>query len=304
MNIELPVCRPFSFDQTLAFLGRFPPCRNDYVLGADSLTAAVAIGGRPVAFTIRGRERLTVEVAEAADAPAVARRASDFIGARDDVSELYARAEEDPPFRALIARLHGLHHVRFLTLEEIAVYCVMMQRTPVTVASAYKRRFLLRFGLPIEVGGHTLRAMPEMGELVKLEAESIAEAIGHRRKAEQIVGVVRGVAAIGEQLLRTAPYAQARDALLAVSGIGPFSATAILMRGLGRMDEVPVMSHFADEARTLYGPRYDEAAIVRRYGRHIGYWAFYLKTGVARMSAARPQRRSPRAPATAQHAVG
>jgi DNA-3-methyladenine glycosylase II len=180
--------------------------------------------------------------------------------------------------------------VRFLTLEEIAVYCVMMQRTPVTVASTYKRRFLLRFGLPVAVGDHTLRAMPEMSELVRLDADSIAEAIGHRRKAEQIASVIRGVAEIGEPFLRTAPYAQARDALLAVPGIGPFSATAILLRGLGRMDELPVMSHFAEEARVLYGPRYSEAAILRRYGRHIGYWSFYLKTGVASA-----QRRSPRA---------
>jgi len=221
-----------------------------------------------------------------------------------------ATAAVDPPFRALVAQLHGLHQVRFLTLEEIAVYCVMMQRTPVTVASAYKRRFLARFGLPVMVGDHTLRAFPEMRELVTLDVNAIADAIGHRRKAEQIVSVVRGVAAIGEPLLRTAPYVQARDALLAVPGIGPFSATAILLRGLGRMDELPVMSHFADEARVLYGPRYDEAAIVRRYGRHIGYWAFYLKTGVARMSSARrstpsvPRSRSRLPAERARHAAG
>ena len=31
--------------------------------------------------------------------------------------------------------LHGLHHVRFLTLEEIAVYSVMMQRQPIQRAA-------------------------------------------------------------------------------------------------------------------------------------------------------------------------
>ena len=210
MTLALPVSRPFSFAQTLTFVRRFRPCQNDYLLTDDSLTAAVAIDGRPVPFTIRGGERLTVDVADPADAPALLQRASDLIGARDEVAELYARAEGDPPFRALAAQLHGLHHVRFLTLEEIAVYCVMMQRTPETVASAYKRRFLLRFGLPVTVGDHTLRAMPEMRELLRLDADAIADAIGHHRKAEQIVGVVRGVAAIGESFLRTAPYARAR----------------------------------------------------------------------------------------------
>lgn len=288
MTIDLPVSQPFSFAQTLAFARRFRPCQNDYVLTEDSLTAAVAIDGQPVPFTIQERPAgagggLTVEVAEPAHAPLLLQRAADLIGAGDDVAGLYARAAGDRPFQALIEQLHGLHHVRFLTLEEIAVYCVMMQRTPEAVASAYKRRFLHRFGLPVAVGDRVLRAMPEFRELLRLDADAIADAIGHRRKAEQIVSVVRGVAELGEPLLRTAPYARARDALLAVPGIGPFSATAILLRGLGRMDELPVMGHFADEARVLYGPGYDEAAMARRYGRHIGYWAFYLKTGVARL---------------------
>jgi hypothetical protein len=50
------------------------------------------------------------------------------------------------------------------------------------------------------------------------------------------------------------------------------------------MDELPVMDHFEHEARILYGKAYDAAAIVARYGTAIGYWSFYLKTGVARMA--------------------
>ncbi len=188
----------------------------------------------------------------------------------------------DPPFRALVEQLYGLHHVRFLTLGEIAVYCVLMQRTPVSLASAYKRRFLARFGIPVEAGGVALRAMPELDELVELDAAAIAEAIGHARKAAQIAAVVRGVAAIGERFLRTAPYPAARDALLAIPGIGPFSAAAILLRGLGRMDELPPIRQIEDDARWLYGAAYDAAAIARRYGAQIGYWSFYLRTGAGR----------------------
>jgi DNA-3-methyladenine glycosylase II len=174
--------------------------------------------------------------------------------------------------------------VRFLTLEEIAVYCVLMQRTPIALAATYKHRFLARFGIPVENpwGGATLRAMPELDQLVELDAADIAAAIGHAGKAARIAEVVRGVAAIGEPSLRTAPYAVARDALLAIPGVGPFSAAAILLRGLGRMDELPALRPIADEARALYGAAYDPAAIARRYGDQIGYWSFYLRTGAGR----------------------
>jgi DNA-3-methyladenine glycosylase II len=67
------------------------------------------------------------------------------------------------------------------------------------------------------------------------------------------------------------------------------------LRGLGRMDEVP-LDRFEDPARAIYGDGYDVRAIARRYGDQIGYWSFYLKTGVARSqekSMAHTLRRSP-----------
>jgi DNA-3-methyladenine glycosylase II len=177
-----------------------------------------------------------------------------------------------------------LHHVRFLTLEEVAVYSVMTQRTPIAMAARMKRRLFERIGLPVDAAGTTLYALPSIETLATLDGAAYGDAIGHARKGEVIAEVVRGVARIGETFLREAPYEEAKRELLAIRGIGPFSAAMILLRGLGRMDEVPLAQIFEDEARALYGTAYDEAALRRRYGRELGYWAFYLKTGVARMA--------------------
>ncbi|HET7503641.1 MAG TPA: hypothetical protein VFK02_21620 [Kofleriaceae bacterium] len=293
MQLSIAVKRPYSFAQTVAFLRRFPPCQGDFVVTDDAITAAVSVGGIARAFTLRDGDPLTVDMPRHVDAAtqrALTARAAHWIGAGDDLGAFYAAAEGDPAFRPVIEQLHGLHHVRFLTLEEIAVYCVLMQRTPVQIASLYKRRFLAGFGIPVDAGGATLRAMPELEQLVELSPGEIAAAIGHAGKAARIAQVVRGVAAIGEPFLATAPYAAARDALLEVPGIGPFSAAAILLRGLGRMDELPGMHAFEDEARALYGRAYDAKAIARRYGAQIGYWSFYLKAAAGRSRRARPDR--------------
>lgn len=283
MKLAIPTRQPFSFAQTLTFVDRFAPCRDECVLEPGALTAAVMIDGTPTAFTLRAHgNHVELETPGTRDRDLLVRRARDFIGADDDVATFYAAAEGDPAMTGLIEQLHGLHHVRFLTLAEIAAYCVMMQRAPIAMASAMKRRFLARFGVP--VAGTTLRAWPELAALAELDGETIGEAIGNRLRGPQIATVVRGVARIGETRLREAPYTEARDALLAIPGVGPFSATAILLRGLGRMDELPAMPQFETAARALYGKRYDADAIARRYGRQIGYWSFYLKTGVARQS--------------------
>lgn len=279
MKLPLPTRAPFSFSQTLAFVRRFPPCRGQYVVTDDALTAAVVVAGRPTAFTVRAD---SVEVERGVDAPAVRARAAHLIGADDDLAGFYAAAAGDAAFAPILELLHGLHHVRFLTLEEIAIYSVLMQRTPVALAARMKHRLFERLGLPVVAGGTTLYALPALDVLASIDAATYGAAIAHARKGEVIAEVVRGVARIGERFLRDAPYEDAKRALLAIRGIGSFSAAAILLRGLGRMDEVPLAAIFEDEARALYGAAYDEAAIRRRYGRHLGYWSFYLKTGVAR----------------------
>jgi len=291
MQLTLPTSRPFSFAQTLAFARRFPPCRHQLVLGDDTLSAAVVVGGRPIAFTLReaGDGALALDSPRAAQ---VAEHAARLVGANDDVAAFYAIARDDAKLWPIVRELHGLHHLRFATLGEIAVYSVLMQRAPVTVAAALLGRFVAAFGAPIEVGGARRFAMPELADLAELTEVQIARAIGHRPKAERIVEVVRGVRALGEELLRDAPYARARDALLTIRGIGPFSAAAILLRGLGRMDELPWLPAFAEHAAALYGANVDRDAIAARYGRMIGYWAFYAMAGLARVSARASHRRA------------
>lgn len=271
---DLAPTQPFSFSQTTAFLASFPPCRGDYIVEPERITIALAANNRAVPVTIRPRG---IE----APSEALANQARDFIGAGDDLGPLYRAAKGDAPFERVIDGLRGLHHVRFLTLEEISVYCVMMQRAPVNVAAALKRRFLDRFGLRVKVEGQELRAMPAFSELVKLDGDNIAEAIGHSRKGAVIADVIRGVAAIGETFLRTAPYEQARDTLLAIKGVGPFSAAAILLRGLGRMDELPWMDQFDHAGNQVYGAAFERRAIEQRYSRSIGYWAYYCMNASA-----------------------
>jgi DNA-3-methyladenine glycosylase II len=282
--MHIPTRQPFHLAQSIAFLRRFPPCAGDYVLTDDSITAAICVGDEPVLFTLseRGGELHVDTPSPMAGArmAIVARRAADFVGASDDIAAFYAAAAGDAALAPLIAMLHGLHHVRFLTLGEIAAYSVMMQRNPIARAAAMKRAFLARFGLPI--GG--LRALPELDALARLDGDAIGAAIRHPAKGAAIATVLRGVAALGEDFLRTAPYATAREALLEIPGIGPVSAGAILLRGLGRMDALPWMDNFRRPAARLYG-QLDEVAIERRYGASIGYWSYYVMTGAPRLAA-------------------
>ena len=279
MNLTLATKKPFSFDQTLTFIRRFPGCQTQARVAGDSVTGAFAAGGRGWAVTLRARGGDVVAELPAGAPTQLAQRAAEWIGAADDVEPLYERAAGDKPFKPILKKLHGLHHVRFLGLEDIAVHSVMMQRQSPRQTAAMKHAFLAALG---HRAGE-LTAMPELDELAELSVAQIEQAISHGAKAERIVSVVQGVARVGEAFLRTAPYDDAKRALLEIPGVGPFSATAILMRGLGRHDQNPVLEMFEDEGRAVYGSAWDEAAIARRYGDQIGYWTYYLKAGASQL---------------------
>src|ERR1051325_6275722 len=105
MRPSLAGKQPYSFAQTVAFLRRFPPCRGDYLISDDAITAAVSVRGIARAFTLRAGNQLTIDLPRHADAAtqrALIARATDFIGASDDLTALYAAAQNDPPFAKVV----------------------------------------------------------------------------------------------------------------------------------------------------------------------------------------------------------
>src|SRR5512133_1874615 len=99
MKLSVPVRAPYSFARSLAFLRGFPPCRGEYLIDDDAITAAVTIGGRAVPFTIRGD--LTVETPSHGEQ--IVARAAHFLGTEDDVTGFYAAAAGDPVLAQLVA---------------------------------------------------------------------------------------------------------------------------------------------------------------------------------------------------------
>ena len=96
MKLVIPTQPPFSFDQTLAFACRFAPLETAAIVEPDRLVAAFAHRGVAWACELRAPQgKLTLTVAEGAPAHVVD-RATDLIGARDDLRAFYAIAAGDP----------------------------------------------------------------------------------------------------------------------------------------------------------------------------------------------------------------
>jgi DNA-3-methyladenine glycosylase II len=289
----LAAAQPFDLRTSIRFLEGFGACRGDQVLTGSSLTKAVAVEGQVVVFRVVpqavgvGYELVSAEPIGPRVHQRVCALIDGYLSLSDDLSGFYAVAAGDVPrYAALVRSLHGLHQVRFLTLAEIGVWAVLSQRTPKNVSVALKRRITTAYGRSMVVDGVTFTAFPELADLAGVGHEQWLALVRNARKAEYLTHLVAGLNEIGEDYLRTAPYEQATRALRTIKGVGEFSAAAILLRGLGRMDFVPLeMANFTAATAEVYGPDPDNDAIRARYGPHLGYWAYYLHTGLGALRA-------------------
>ncbi len=292
---------PFSFGQSLAFLKRFPPTQGERVVAGDAVLGAARVDGRTFGFRIEEAGsmdapalRCTLVAGEPGAGPldsatvdALLTQLGDWLGIDDDLAPLYALAEADPPFRAVVQQLYGYHQVRFFNPFENAVWAILGQRTPFGVARAAKRRLMEHLGGAATVDGHTILGFPEPDDLAGLDRAELAGLVGSERKADRLLAISRAFVEAGPAALRTMPTADLGAWLQALPGIGPWSTTFILLRGFGRADTpLPLGAAEAFDrellqaGRAVYGPNLTVAhlaEIAERYGSERGGWGHYLR---------------------------
>ncbi|MCP2342849.1 DNA-3-methyladenine glycosylase 2 [Actinomadura rupiterrae] len=288
-TFTLPATPPFDFAPQLSFLTGFRPTAGEQQVAGSSLTKALRANGRTFAVRLAAddaAEGLRCDLWTDGEPPseddieAVRRQITSWLSLDDDLGEFYEIGRRDPAFAPVIDRLYGYHQAKFPSPLENAVWAILSQRTALPVAAKEKQALSEAFGNVVTVDGVDYRAFPDVEQLASLAPGRIAELVGNIRKGEYLSGTVRAWLDLDEDHLRTAPYEEAKEILLGLPGIGPWSATFILIRGFGRTDEVPTEKQLVTAASRVYGRPLSPAEVHelgKPYGRWAGYWAHYLR---------------------------
>ena len=284
---------PFDLAQTLAFLTGFPPLRGEQLIAPATLTKAIMVNGQPLGFQVSAagtieepRLKYTLYSEEALD-PATIAAAEDrltfFLGLDDDLRPFYAIGRADPAFALIIEQLYGYHQLKFPTPFENACWAILTQRTPMAVAARQKAALTARYGGSITVAGTAYAAFPDASALATADPDELTAIVGTTRRTSYLLSAAEAFATVDEGWLRTAPWAEVERWLLKINGIGAWSASFVLIRGLGRMQVLPAGEgqHSGIVSRLyLAGKPATEADIARiaaPYGEWQGYWAHYLR---------------------------
>jgi DNA-3-methyladenine glycosylase II len=286
---------PFDFDRSLNFLGVFMPTKQEQTISSHTLAKAISIDGQTIVFqlvsigTTKNPELeyilFSAEPITEETENAVVERMTFFLSLKDDLQPFYRIGREDADFAPTIELLYGYHQVKFLTPFENACWAVLTQRNPMKMAQKTKQALIEKYGNHLEVDGNVYRAFPEPIQIAVADYDEILKLIRNDRRAEYLIATARAFSEADEEFLKTAPDEAVEAWLRNIKGIGEWSATFIMIRGLGRMEYVPLTeTRLLEAASKVYGHgkelgREGLKRLAERYGPWQGYWAHYLRVG-------------------------
>jgi DNA-3-methyladenine glycosylase II len=239
---EIAVVAPYRLDLTVSALRRLSTNVVDLFTGDGEYLRVLPGFRRGVIARVRQpRPNLLAvrfERAAAHDhrrALAMIRR---ILGVDRDVSQFERIAKRLPVLAGLATRMRGVRPPRYPTLWEACVNAVLFQQVSLRAASAIMHRFIVtlsrsRGGPPVE--------FPAADRLRRAGDDVVRAAGVSQNKLVALRGVADALhsGALDEPTLEALPSVEAAAVLRRLAGIGPWTATVILLRGLGRLDVFP-----------------------------------------------------------------
>jgi AraC family transcriptional regulator of adaptative response / DNA-3-methyladenine glycosylase II len=243
-QIALPAA--YSPAPALEYLGRDAKSLTMRVAGR-SFATGVRLGGHPAVLRAEmgsGAVRATIEGSgprplppdAAAEAHAHLLR---LLGLHRDPAPFERRTAADPRLAPLVAGREGLRIPQVPDPFDALAWVIVGQQITLGFAFTLRERLVQRAGVP---AGGGLFVPPTAEAVANLDVEVLAADQFSRRKAEYLIGVARLVASGELALDRLAAGSAVRmeAALLAVRGLGPWSANYLMMRSAGFEDCLPV----------------------------------------------------------------
>jgi DNA-3-methyladenine glycosylase II len=249
MQYSLSTRAPFNFEATIRALQRRPVSRVDLwegncylrVLPTAQGCALVEVRNAGTIDKPNLTFRIRAGTLSASVVPEVRRTLHRVLGLGVDPGSLRRVAESEPVLRPTAVALRGLRPPRFVNLFEAFARVVPFQQLSLDAGVAIVGRLVARFGEPLQHDGRQFHAFPTALTVARGRPAALRACGLSSAKAETLRHVARVIDSgdLVEQRIASMATRDALEALIDLPGIGPWSASVVLLRGLGRLDVFP-----------------------------------------------------------------
>jgi AraC family transcriptional regulator of adaptative response / DNA-3-methyladenine glycosylase II len=246
LRVVLDVRPPFDPASAFAFI-RARAVSGGEVFSGDTYLRGTFMNGAAGTVAIspaKGRDAIVVEVSSSL-APSlmeIAARTRRLFDSDADPTRIGDHLSRDRLLAKRVVARPALRVMGAFDPFEWAVRTVLGQQISVRGALTIAARLLTKLGVPLKADGNVQTpafAWPDAARLAGAKEETIASIGLTRARARTVSGLARAVADGTLVLDRSADPTTTRDALLALPGIGPWTAQYIEMRALGWPDAFP-----------------------------------------------------------------
>ncbi|GAA4877770.1 DNA-3-methyladenine glycosylase 2 family protein [Serinicoccus chungangensis] len=235
-----PLHVPSLFGHLVATSVRGPEAWSD-----GALTRSVRLPGGPALLVLRpGAEGerhvgVTLRLTDVADLATAIGRCRRLLDLDADPVAVDEHLGADPRLGPLVRAHPGVRLPGTVDPAELALRVVLSQQVSTAAAGTHTARLVQALGepLPEPMTGAVTHLFPTAEAVAQAAAEQLPAMPASRQRTLRTVA-----RALAEGDLRLGPGAdrqEAREALLALPGVGPWTAEMVLLRGLGDPDAFP-----------------------------------------------------------------
>ena len=239
LSLRLPVRAPFAYEGLFGHLGASGiPGVEEVREGAYRRTLRLPSGNgvislRPHADHVECHLTLD-DFRDLSTAISRARRLLDLDADPEAVTDVLGADEH---FSALVAEAPGQRIPRTVDENELALRVVLGQQVSVKAARTHARRLVEAYGTVIDdPDGGLTHVFPDVSQLADIDPALLAFPKARQRT---LIGLIHALAEGDVVLDPGCDWNSARDRLMALPGIGPWTTEMIAMRGLGDPDAFP-----------------------------------------------------------------
>jgi DNA-3-methyladenine glycosylase II len=232
--IEIP--NDYRFDLNLEFLTRSAK-EILHVVEDGHVFKAVSAENGPVIFRLTPLEK-NIEIGYLKTAPRKSERQTvidyvrEWLDLQTDLTPFYAMAAKDPLLKAPAKKFRGYRIVGMPDLFEALCWAIIGQQINLGFAYTLKQRFVEKFGEYIDYNGKKLYLFPRPEVVATLRDEQLLPLQFSRQKSKyvQLIAEAFRDNVISKEYIRSLPFHEARQKLMAIKGVGNWTANYALMK--------------------------------------------------------------------------
>lgn len=239
VSTNLSLQGPYDLPLSLTVAASFSP---EPLPDVTEFRSAVRVNNEPIVMMVRQLRKhpalLEIQCPTSRVVGPLKALAAWMLFAEMDLRPFYRLTVKHPSVTGIASRLRGLKPIRPGSLFEMAVVAVTEQQISLAAAYRIRSRLIQRFGDYID----GLWAFPPAERIARASLDELQDCGLSRRKSEYVSELAKGIAqgSLNLATLKRMSDDQARSFIMEQRGFGRWSADYILIRGLGRLDCVPI----------------------------------------------------------------